>query len=121
MDSSESRELSRLVAGFCVLGGAALYAVLMLSEWWPIVVRRDPVRIADYHFGSESMMAHGGWKYASADLYAWTAFSEATLAMVIGGTLSLAVLRRSRLALACGCLLVLGWVAASILAPTVTK
>jgi hypothetical protein len=92
------------------------YAILMLSEWWPIVVFRDQVRIEDYHFGAESMMAHGGWKYASAGLYAWTAFTQAALALVVGVAFSVSLYRRSRMALACGWLVVVGWLVASILA-----
>jgi len=39
---------------------AAIFAVAMFSEWWPIIVTRSPAHIATYHFGSESMMGHGG-------------------------------------------------------------
>jgi hypothetical protein len=117
MDPAQDSTRTRLVGASGVLVLAALYAILMLSEWWPIVVRSDAVRIAEYHFGSESMMAHGGWKYASAGLYAWTAFAQAALAMITGGAFSVAIFRRSRAALACGWLLVVAWVAASIFAP----
>lgn len=119
METSQNSARVRLLGGYGVVVLAALFAIMMLSEWWPIVVRHDLVRIADYHFGSESMMAHGGWKYASASLYAWTAFAEAALALVIGGAFSVAILRRSRLALACGWLLVISWIAGSILAPRI--
>ena len=107
---------TRTVAAAGVLLLSIGYALLMLSEWWPIVVFRDQVRIEDYHFGSESMIAHGGWKYTTADIYAWTAFMQAALALVVGVAFSVSLYRRSRIALACGWLVVAGWLVASILA-----
>ena len=116
MDPLLETKRARTVAAAGVILLSIAYALLMLSEWWPIVVFRDQVRIEDYHFGSESMMAHGGWKYASAGLYAWTAFTQATLALVVGVAFSISLYRRSRVALACGWLVVAGWLIASILA-----
>jgi hypothetical protein len=48
-------------------------AFALLSEWWRIGVVADPTVVAQYHFGSESMTAHGGFKYKFAALYSWSA------------------------------------------------
>ncbi|HEY1268006.1 MAG TPA: hypothetical protein VGH16_12190 [Candidatus Binatia bacterium] len=49
---------------------------IAVSEWWQIAIVADPNNIASYHFGSEGMMYHGGWHYASAKVYAWSALAE---------------------------------------------
>jgi len=78
------------------MGVAAFYAVAMLTEWWPIVVARDTVHVATYHFGSASTLGQGGWKYANPEVYAWTAFAEAFAAMATMPMLWLTIVRRSR-------------------------
>jgi hypothetical protein len=105
----------RTAAAAVVLLLTISYALLMLSACC-LVVFGDQAHIDDYHFGSESMIAHGGWRYASAGLYAWTAFTEGTLALAVGVAFSISLYRRSRVALVCGCLVVAGWLIASILA-----
>jgi hypothetical protein len=65
-------------------------------QWWPIIVSRNPAHIASYHFGSESMMGHGGWKYSNPEVYAWTAFAEAIAATATLPTLWMIIVRRSR-------------------------
>ena len=78
------------------MGVAAFFAIATLSEWWPIVVARDTVHIASYHFGSESTMGHGGWKSANPDVYAWTSFAEALAAIATMPMVWLTIARRSR-------------------------
>ena len=67
--------------------GAALtffVGIIILNEWFRIGVIADPKEIGGYYFGSEAMMSHGGWKYQSASIYAWTCFFEGIL--YIGAT-----------------------------------
>ena len=78
------------------MGVAAFYAVITFAEWWPIVVARDTVHVATYHFGSESMMGHGGWRHANPEVYAWTCFAEALAAIATMPMLWLTIARRSR-------------------------
>jgi len=66
----------RTIAVLGILYGS-IGVVLAVSEWWRIAVVADPNAIASYHFGSEAMMYHGGWHYASANIYAWAALAEA--------------------------------------------
>ena len=75
---------------------AALFALMTLSEWWPIIVTRNAAHIAGYHFGSESMMGHGGWRYSNPKVYAWTAFGESLAATATLPALWMTVVRRSR-------------------------
>jgi len=75
---------------------AALFAVAMLTEWWPIVVVRDSAHIASRSFGSSLMMRQGGWRYANPEVYAWTAFAEAFAATLTMPVLWLTIVRRSR-------------------------
>jgi hypothetical protein len=63
---------------FAVLGilYGSVALVLAISEWWRIAVVADPNNIAGYNFGSDAMMGNGGWHYASANVYAWSALAE---------------------------------------------
>lgn len=88
--------MSRAALAAVVMGLAAFYAVVLLCEWWPIVVARDTVHVATYHFGYASTLGHGGWKYANPEVYAWTAFAEAFAAMATMPMLWLTIVRRSR-------------------------
>jgi len=96
MSSSEKPSHSRVALAVAIMCVAALFAVAMVTEWWPIIVIRSPARIASYHFGSESMVGHGGWKYSNPEVYAWTAFAEAIAATATLPTLWMIVVRRSR-------------------------
>jgi hypothetical protein len=96
MSSSEKFPLSRAALTAAVMGVAAFYAVVTLSEWWPIAVARDTVHIAAYHFASASAMGHGGWRYANPEVYAWTCFAEALAALATLPMLWLTIVRRSR-------------------------
>src|SRR5664279_5386907 len=69
---------------------------MCIRDRWPIVVARDTVHVATYHFGSASTLGHGGWKYANPEVYAWTAFAEAFAAMATMPMLWLTIVRRSR-------------------------
>jgi hypothetical protein len=50
---------------------------LLLWEWLSIDIIAIPEKIAEYHFGSESMVGEGGAHYASASAYAQSALSIA--------------------------------------------
>jgi hypothetical protein len=65
----------RTLAGLGILYGS-LGVILAVSEWWQIAIVADPNNIASYHFRSEGMMGNGGWHYASANVYAWSALVE---------------------------------------------
>lgn len=45
--------------------GAVLLAVLIGGEAIHIGALAGPEKAADYHFGTESMVSHGGWAYES--------------------------------------------------------
>jgi hypothetical protein len=96
MSSSVEFPVSRAALAAVVMGLAAFYAAVLLCEWWPIVVARDTVHVATYHFGSASTLGHGGWKYANPEVYAWTAFAEAFAATATMPMLWLTIVRRSR-------------------------
>lgn len=51
-----------------VAGIALLFAFVVLQEAAQVALGGPSVR-AEYHFGSESMVAHGGWPYRSATTY----------------------------------------------------
>jgi hypothetical protein len=80
-----------LCAALCVL-----VSLLSLDEWVRIGVTADPALVESYHFGGEAMVAHGGWRYRSASLYAWSAFGEGLFALGIGALLVISALRRSK-------------------------
>ncbi len=96
MTSWEKPSHSRVALALAVMSIAALFAAAMVSEWWPIIVTRSAAHIASYHFGSESMIAHGGWKYSNPEVYAWTAFAEAIAAVATMPALWMIIVRRSR-------------------------
>ena len=44
---------------------------------WPAFAFLQPVALVEsYHFGGESMMAHGGWVYRSPSTYGWYNFAS---------------------------------------------
>jgi hypothetical protein len=88
--------------------GAAI-VFLFLTEWWPIAVNGDASLISEYHFGSETMMGIGGWRYANPEVYAWTAFAEALALGSITVLTWRAIVRRSRLSLVVIAFLVIAW------------
>ena len=77
------------------LAVVSLFAVICLSEWFSIGVLAHPETIADYHFGSEAMMYHGGWEYRTAGTYATVNLVEGVVAVSIAALFLLPVLRRS--------------------------
>jgi hypothetical protein len=64
--------------------GIWFIGVICISEWINIGIVADPEMISRYYFGGEAMMAHGGWHYASASLYAWTSLIQGTCLLVLG-------------------------------------
>jgi hypothetical protein len=67
-------------AVFIVLGILLLHIATMFSEWWSIGVIADPDDLAEYHFGSEPMLHHGGSHYESAEVYAAAMLREGLVA-----------------------------------------
>lgn len=63
------------VGGLLIALGLILIA-LGMSESWFTVLAPDKDQIANYHFGSEAMLAHGGWTYANPELYGWSALAS---------------------------------------------
>jgi hypothetical protein len=96
MAAPEKTAVSRIATAAVTIGVAALFALMMLGEWWPIVVARSPARIATYHFGTETMIRQGGWRYANPQVYAWTSFAEAMTAVAAMPILWITIVRRSR-------------------------
>jgi hypothetical protein len=60
---------------------AGALAAASLTEWVRIGVVADPEVIKAYYFGSEAMVAHGGWTYRSAATYATTALAEGVVGL----------------------------------------
>jgi hypothetical protein len=92
----EKTAASRIAIAAVTIGVAALFAIMMLGEWWPIAVARSPARIATYRFGTEAMIRQGGWRYANPAVYAWTSFAEAMAAVATMPLLWITIVRRSR-------------------------
>ena len=98
------RYLSLLLALFsCFAGG------LIFSEWVRIGVIADPKVIAGYYFGGEAMMAHGGWRYASAATYATAALIEGTSLIALGIITFIAALKSKGKITAIGCSIIIIW------------
>jgi hypothetical protein len=55
-----------------------------------------PGAVAEYHFGSESMVAHGGWHYRSRVAYVGSGLAEAVL-LLTSATLLFVAARRGAL------------------------
>ena len=66
------------------VGLSTIYA----HEWYVIGLRADKSTIADYHFGSEAMIGHGGYHYSNPELYASTAATSAAVFLVLTGLLA---------------------------------
>jgi hypothetical protein len=96
MSSTEKTAFPRVALAAAVMIVAVLFTAAMITEWWPIIVTRNAAHIASYHFGSESMMGHGGWRYSNPNVYAWTAFAEASAGTATLPALWMVIVRRSR-------------------------
>ena len=77
-----------------ICGGVA---ALLFSEWFHTGPFASSESIAKYHFGSESMRAHGGWKYDSALVYSTFAWVEAAIFMGIAALFLFAVFKKKDL------------------------
>lgn len=115
--------MSRALLAGVVMGVAALFAFMTLTEWWSIIVVQDPAHLASYHFGSAPAVGQGGWRYASRAVYAWTSFSEALAAMATLPMLWFTIVRRSRkaaiaLVILCAAYVVVSLILAKINWPT---
>jgi hypothetical protein len=85
----------RRVAALSPLALAAIYGAISLWEWWSIGVVADPATIAGYHFGSESMVAHGGAKYSSAAAYARSSLVNSAGAGALAACLGIAYISKA--------------------------
>ena len=67
---------------------AFLLAILWLFESLWLIVIASPAAVASYHFGSEAMIGHGGWKYSSVHAYeAFGLLGGALLLVGVGAVL----------------------------------
>lgn len=73
----------------------ALFAAVLFYEWARIGVVADPEVVKSYRFGSEAMLDAGGWRYATAQLYATTAPIQGLVAAGLGALFATAAVRRS--------------------------
>lgn len=81
---------------------ALLMSYLFLQQWYQVAVIADPVVLRAYHFGTEAMVSHGGWRYHSAATYATSCLLSAILLLGVVGLFIVAWKKRSwRLALGC--------------------
>jgi hypothetical protein len=97
MDKPRSRYPLRWVLVPCV----ALFglAALHFYEWWWVGHVADPKAIANYHFGSEAMIAHGGDHYRSAEAYAASALKLSVAQVILAIPFLAALLLKARWAL----------------------
>jgi Co/Zn/Cd efflux system component len=104
---------NKIVIVVAVLGAvvSALVSVLVMSEFIIIGMIADPNTVAGYYFGSETMLFHGGWKYQSSSVYAWTAFVEGIFLWAVTTLLVWSARKRSLKGVITGYLMVLVWYA----------
>lgn len=86
---------SRRVGAVLLFVLAAVLMAVGVMESWSVVTRPDPARVAEYHFGSEAMIAHGGWQYSNPEVYGWTSLLLVAGIAVPCALLGVAVWRRS--------------------------
>lgn len=80
-------------------------------QWYLVGIQADPTVVAEYRFGSEGMLTHGGWHFATAELYAAIALIEGFAALAIVAAFTLAILKRSpRIMIAAYALLAIDYV-----------
>jgi hypothetical protein len=84
----------------------------MLGEWWYVGVVADPDFVAEYHFGSEAMVHHGGRHYASAAIYAETVLREGLIAVGAAVGVLVGHVRRSIPIVVAFVLLFIAWIVA---------
>ena len=99
----------RPTIGWVFLGAGVLWLGLWATEWWRIaIVGRDAV-VAEYHFGSDSMVGHGGWAYANPQVYGWSVLAFGAVGFAMTWLLRAAILRRSWLRVGLAGLLCISW------------
>jgi hypothetical protein len=69
----------------------------------------DPKVIAGYDFGGETMMAYGGWRYASASIYATTALLEGMFLISLGAITFVASIKPKDIIMAIGSSIIAIW------------
>ncbi len=84
-----------------------MLAALVLREWLLVAVIAEPDVIRGYYFGSEAMIAHGGWHYRSAETYAAKSLATGAVALLVSGILLFAMWKRNPVALGFGYLLLI--------------
>jgi hypothetical protein len=89
--------LGNFARAFAVVASAAAFVLgISFAIESLTLVLASPATIAEYHFGSESMVAHGGWHYRSRAAYAGAGFAQAAL-LLSGSGLLLRSARRAAL------------------------
>lgn len=89
--------------GGCFFGG------ILLFEWLRIGVIADPKIISRYYFGSEAMVGHGGWQYASASAYAWSALIEGIIILGVSCFTFWVALQSKGRSAVIGCAIIFLW------------
>ncbi len=101
MRYGESKEPDRFGMILLCLPGLLVFVlpwfVASFYEWYRIGVVADWEVIADYHFGSEAMIHHGGENYRSREAYARSVFTMMLSSLLVGAWLIFAWLRKSSL------------------------
>lgn len=86
----------------------------MLTEWWYVGVVADPDYVAEYHFGTEAMLHHGGSHYASAAIYADAVLREGLIAVAAAVGVLVGNARRSMPIVLGFVFLFIAWVAVGL-------
>jgi len=73
------------------------FSSLFFYEFYRIGIVAEPLEIGKYYFGGEAMIVHGGWKYASASAYSFSAFVGGFLYLLAATGFLIAYKKRSRL------------------------
>jgi hypothetical protein len=100
--------------------GAFFIGGIFLFEWLRIGIIADPNEISKYYFGSEAMMDHGGWRYSSASIYAWSAFAEGMFLIIFSTFTFWSSIQSKGKKTAIGCALIFLWFVISQLSLTVS-
>ena len=71
--------------------------IVLFYEFYRIGIVADPHEIKRYYFGSEAMISHRGWKYASAGAYSFSTLVGAFLYFLAATGFLMAYIKRSKL------------------------
>jgi hypothetical protein len=103
-----------VISGIIGIVLTVMFSILLISEFVRIGIIGDPAEINRYFFGSETMMDHGGWKYKSSSIYAWTSLVEGLLVLSISSIFIMAVVQNKKSFVNIGFFILVLWLIARL-------